>query len=167
MMARIAKIKFLSNEAGANQLMGAIIRENINEAISILNATSKDLTAPIREGGGIGEWIFKGTKGNSVAEINATIHCPDQFIPIRYRISFTQVGQRFELVDESVESERPTSSDQKDVYFFYRYQHGKPVLNVRIPDPSKTESDRKFRTLQRKDLDIDQSVPSFLLIQSF
>jgi len=88
-------------------------KSNLIEAISILNATPKDLTAPIREGGGVGEWIFKGTKGNSVAEINVTIYCPDQFIPLRYRISFTQVGQRFELVDEAVESERPKSSDEE------------------------------------------------------
>jgi predicted ATPase len=138
-------------------------KSNLIEALGLLEATPKDLTAPIREGGGVSEWLFKGAKGTPVAEINVTVHCPDEFIPIRHRLSFTQVGQRFELVDEAVENERPTTPDEDDVYFYYRYQRGNPVLNVRtIPSESGEASgeSRTRRYLRREDLDIDQSVLS-------
>ncbi len=147
-----------------NVLIGrnATGKSNLIEALSILNATPKDLIAPIREGGGVSEWINKGPKGNTIAGINATIFCPDQHIPLRYRLSFTQVGQRFELVDEAVESEHKKTPDEEDVYFFYRYEHGNPVLNVQMvsSDSSETEKERTFRSLRREDLDVDQSVLS-------
>lgn len=137
-------------------------KSNLIEALGLLQATPKDLTAPIREGGGVNEWLFKRAKGTPVAEINVTVYCPDEFIPLRYRLSFTQVGQRFELVDEAVESERPTTPHEEDVYFFYRYQRGNPVVNARTV-PSESPDIRKERTtrsLRREDLDIDQSVLS-------
>lgn len=136
-------------------------KSNLIEAFGLLQATPKDLTAPIREGGGVSEWLFKGSKGTPVAEINVTVNCPDKFMPIRYRLSFTQVGQRFELVDEAVEDERPTTRNEDDVYFYYRYQRGNPVMNVRtIPSESgeAAEESRTKRYLRREDLDIEQSV---------
>ncbi len=138
-------------------------KSNLIEAFGLLQATPKDLTAPIREGGGVSEWLFKGDKATPVAEINVTVNCPDKFMPIRYRLSFTQVGQRFELVDEAVEDERPTTPGEDDIYFYYRYQRGNPVMNVRpIPSGSDeaSEESRTKRYLRREDLDIEQSVLS-------
>jgi len=138
-------------------------KSNLIEAFGLLQATPKDLTAPIREGGGVSEWLFKGSKGTPVAEINVTVNCPDKFMPIRYRLSFTQVGQRLELVDEAAEDERPTTPDEDDVYFYYRYQRGNPVMNVRtIPSESgeASEESRTKRHLRREDMDIEQSVLS-------
>lgn len=137
-------------------------KSNLIEALGLLQATPKDLTAPIREGGGVSEWLFKGAKGTPVAEINVTVQYLEEFIPLRYRLSFTQVGQRFELVDEAVENERPTTQHEEDVYFFYRYQRGNPVMNVRTvsSEPPDTRKGRTTRSLRREDLDIDQSVLS-------
>lgn len=155
-------------------------KSNLIEAFALLQATPKDLTAPIREGGGVTEWLYKGKKGTPVAEINVTLNYPHECIPLRYRLSFTKVGQRFELVDESVEYERPTKPDEEDVCFFYRYQRGNPVLNtIIIPSDTKETHTvqetftpyaktssvamgprRMVRSLRREDLDIHQSVLS-------
>lgn len=155
-------------------------KSNLIEAFALLQATPKDLTAPIREGGGVTEWLYKGKEGTPVAEINVTLNYPHEGIPLRYRLSFTKVGQRFELVDEAVECERPTKPDEEDVCFFYRYQRGNPVLNAIItpPDvketrtvqeslshyakafPRATRQKRMVRSLRREDLDIHQSVLS-------
>ena len=62
------------------------------------------------------------------------------------------VGQRAELVDESLEDGSPALQTRDD--FFYRYQRGRPVLNV------KTAEERIRRELKRDDLPIDQSVLS-------
>jgi predicted ATPase len=136
-------------------------KSNLIEALGILCATPTDLTAPIREGGGVSEWLWKGSHNTPVAEINITTYYPDGIMPLRYRLCFTKVGQRLELVDEAVENER-SHHEENDVYFFYRYLKGLPVLNVRTTssEPAGTKQGRTERSLQREDLDLDQSVLS-------
>jgi predicted ATPase len=129
-------------------------KSNLIEAIALLKATPTDLTAPIRKGGGISDFLWKGEKGIPTAEITATLD-RDGSIPLRYRIGFSVVGQRLELVDEAVENERSYPGED-DVYFFYRYQQGRPVLNVK----TALEGQRSQRALRREDLIPDQSVLS-------
>ena len=74
--------------------------------------------------------------------------------PLRYRLSFTETGSRFELRDEAVENEKPTS-DKQDPFFYYRYQDGHPVLNVF----TEKEPGHK-RHLKREDVKYDQSILS-------
>jgi predicted ATPase len=133
-------------------------KSNLIEAVAVLQAAPGNLLDPIQTGGGINEWLWKGAERTPIAEIEATIFNPQGKMPLRHRLSLTMVGQRAELVDESIENEhRNWQSDHEDVYFYYRYQHGRPVLNV------KTESDpdgRARRELRREDLPLDQSVLS-------
>lgn len=141
-------------------------KSNLIEAISLLRATPKDLTSPIRDGGGVTEWLWKGTKQPPVAEISATIYCPFTIgrMPLRHRLSFTMVGQRFELIDEAVENEHAESARFDDVRFYYRYNAGRPVLNVSTCPAGTIETDsqacRMERKLRREDLALDQSVLS-------
>ncbi len=88
-------------------------KSNLIEAVGLLKATPNDLMSPIRDGGGVGEWIWKGRPATSfslttsphehtlpVAEIDATVCYPQSKarMPLRHRIAFKMVGQRFELV---------------------------------------------------------------------
>ena len=136
-------------------------KSNLIEAIGLLRATPRNLTSPIREGGGISEWLWKGDSNNPTAEIEATVDYPDGIMPLRYKICFTSVSQRLEIVDEAVEGEHP-SPGERDAYFFYRYMHGRPVLNVRtqLGEKAGTSIGRSRRSLQREDLSPDQSVLS-------
>jgi len=137
-------------------------KSNLIEAIGLLRATPKDLTVPIREGGGISEWLWKGEKGAPVALVEATVYYPEGIMPLRYRVCFTVVAQRLELMDEVIESERLGHLGETDPYFFYRYQGGRPVLNVRTTIESQpgTNQGRVQRSLRREDLSPDQSVLS-------
>jgi len=105
-------------------------KSNFIEAIGLLQAVPKDLVEPVREGGGISEWLWKGSEKTPIVEIDVTVDYPGGIMPLRHRLSFTMVGQRFEVVDEAIENERPQSETQDEVYFFYRYQGGRPVLKV-------------------------------------
>ncbi len=136
-------------------------KSNLIEALGLLRAASADLTAPIREGGGVGEWLWKGVPGTPIATIETTVAYPEGRLPLRYRLSFTMVGQRLELVDEAVENERAFAG-HTDAYFFYRYQNGYPTLNVRLRPEAQagSEDDRTSRKLRREDLKPDQSVLS-------
>jgi predicted ATPase len=133
-------------------------KSNLIEAVAVLQAAPGNLLDPIQTGGGINEWLWKGAERTPVAEIEATIFNPQGKMPLRHRLSLTMIGQRAELEDESIENEhRDWRSDHDDVYFYYRYQRGRPVLNV------KTEPDsegRARRELRREDLPLDQSVLS-------
>jgi predicted ATPase len=137
-------------------------KSNLIEVINLLRATPKDLPAVIREGGGIGDWLWKGGADNPTARIEATVYYPDGPMALRYRIAFTMVGQRLELVDEAVENERPLNAYEPDVFFFYRYQNGRPALNVRttFDEQGGVSEGRTRRFLRREDLIPDQSVLS-------
>lgn len=133
-------------------------KSNLMEVVAVLQAAAGNLLDPIQTGGGINEWLWKGAERTPVAEIDATIYNPQGKMPLRHRLSLTMVGQRTELVDESIENEHPDrTSGHEDAYFYYRYQRGRPVLNV------KTElapGGRARRELRREDLPLDQSVLS-------
>lgn len=130
-------------------------KSNLIEVLGLLQGIPSDLTKPIREGGGVNEWLWKGTKETPIARIEAIINYPEGRMPLRYRIDFTTVAQRLELIDEAIENENPNNNKQ-NVAFFYRYQQGHPVLNAR----RITENEPTRRQLRREDLKPDQSVLS-------
>lgn len=137
-------------------------KSNLIEALAILQAAPTDLGQPIRQGGGIGEWLWKGSKERGIAELEVILDNPSGAHDLRYRLSFTMVGQRFELVDESLENKEKSDLWEQDVYFFYRYQHGHPVLNVRdiSHDTSQIGGSPITRYLKREDMNPQQSVLS-------
>jgi predicted ATPase len=102
-------------------------KSNLIEAIGLLKATPTDLTAPIRKGGGINEWLWKGGKEPPIAEIEATLEYPQGARSIRYRIDFTVAGQRLEILDEIIENENRILPDEGNAGFFYRYQRDTPL----------------------------------------
>ena len=128
-------------------------KSNLIEALSLLQAAPRDLQAPIRVGGGIRDWLWKGSRGNVVATVNVTIEYFRGPMPLRYRLSFTETGARFELRDEAVENERRTNPFDAQPFFYYRFQEGHPVLSV-------VGETRFQRGLMREDVVPDQSILS-------
>jgi predicted ATPase len=133
-------------------------KSNLIEAIGLLQSAPGDLLDPVRTGGGIGEWLWKGSDRPPVAEIDTTVSYPAGKMPLRHRLKLTVVGQRAELVDQAIENEHRSSASDPDVYFYYRYQSGRPVLNVKTDGPP--DANRARRALKREDLAPDQSVVS-------
>jgi predicted ATPase len=80
--------------------------------------------------------------------------------PLRYRLAFAEVGQRLEIVDEALEEVTPRSG-QNHVDFYYQFQRGLPVINMRtLPTDRATRNPRTMRRLKREDLNPQQSVLS-------
>ena len=123
-------------------------KSNLIEAISLLQSAPKALASPVRDGGGIRDWLWKGDP-NPVATVEAVIENPHGHMPLRHVLSFTETAQRFELVDERIENEHPHQGE-RTAYFFYKYQQNHPVLNVRGDQ----------RVLQREMVDPEQSILS-------
>ena len=125
-------------------------KSNLIEAISLLKAAPQDLVAPIREGGGIGDWIWKGEAASQTAHVEAVIENPDGNQALRYAITFASAGQRFELSDERIENEQPYPG-QENPYFYFGYRNGRPYLNL---------SETEHRQLRREDVNPEQSILS-------
>jgi predicted ATPase len=73
--------------------------------------------------------------------------------PLKYRLSFTTIGLRVNIIDEAIEEvETPSGAEP---YFYYTFQQGRPVINIRVRTP---EGKQPERTMQWDDRSLDQSV---------
>ena len=92
-------------------------KSNLLESIDILRSAPRDLVAPIREGGGIHDWIWRGNP-EGAARIEAIVENPQGSQALRYWLGFAERGQRFELIEERIENEQ---SDEgcEEPYIYY------------------------------------------------
>ncbi|MCX6377341.1 MAG: AAA family ATPase, partial [Armatimonadetes bacterium] len=101
-------------------------KSNLIEAIGLLRSAPDDLRVIVSKGGGINEWIWKGMPG-STASIDAVVSNPAGNQPVRHVLEFREEKQAFRLEDERIENREPYEG-MHEPYFYYRYQHGRPVL---------------------------------------
>ena len=124
-------------------------KSNLIEAIGLLRATPQDLTAPIIQGGGVGNWIWRGEPKAPSAHVEAILHTPFGDKDLRHSFAFAEKQHRFELSDELIANETPYSGHHQPYIYFER--HGShAVLNFMHED--------RRRELQPDDLDTQKSV---------
>ncbi|MDR3089408.1 MAG: AAA family ATPase [Desulfobulbaceae bacterium] len=124
-------------------------KSNLLAAIELLRNAPEQLLRPIREGGGVRDWLWKGMEGTPTASLHVVVHNPNGRQNLRYQLSFTARNQRFDIVDESIECENPDDGhDAPD--FYYRFNDGHPTLNVQ----------GKKRALRHQDVDPVKSILS-------
>jgi predicted ATPase len=109
-------------------------KSNLIEAITLLRAAPRELTVPVREGGGVRDWLWKDRGASAVAEITATLDYPSGSMPLRHSISFAEVSQRFQVTDERVENVRPLPGREKP-YFYFGREGTRFMLNVATAGP--------------------------------
>ena len=127
-------------------------KSNFLEAFDLLKNAPTNIGKPIREGGGITDWVFKGAGNSSEAILDVVVRNPlpsSKYDELRYKISFGAVGQGFEITDEQLVSKEPDPGKVKP-YIFYDFNRGRPTLNIHDGESP--------RTLQREDIDITQSI---------
>ncbi len=130
-------------------------KSNFLEAFDLLRCAPSDITKPIREGGGVSDWLYKGDnkQGNAAIDVVVKNSLPNpKHNELRYAIEFNAVGQQFEIVDEKIVSKQPGYGETSP-YIFYDYVNGRPTLNI-LDDVNGY----KTRKLQREDIDITQSI---------
>ncbi|MBI4740051.1 MAG: AAA family ATPase [Betaproteobacteria bacterium] len=125
-------------------------KSNLLESIELLRSAPEQLLKPIREGGGVRDWLWKGAQVTPTASLEVLIANPKGPQNLRYQLAFTEVGQRFQIIDERVENEKPDSPKHPQPYFYYHFNQGRPALNVR----------GKRRSLQQEDVDLEKSILS-------
>lgn len=131
-------------------------KSNLINVLSVLRGAPLNLPEPIRRGGGTSEWLWKGRDRLAPASVEITVEHPDGIMPLKYGLSFTGVRNRFELWDEVLENEAPQSGHE-DPFFYYRYQRGDPVVNIR---PSSGNTRIEKRRLEREKVHPELSILS-------
>jgi predicted ATPase len=130
-------------------------KSNIFEAVELLKSTPTDFAAAIRDGGGPAEWLWKGTPRPAPAVVEVVVggSSPTKR-DLRYRLEFTASQTRVEVLDEAIEERTPIAG-KPDVLFYYRFNRGRPQINVR----STTNGTKTItRRLEKDSLQPDQSV---------
>lgn len=124
-------------------------KSNLIEAVELMRSAPKDLLIPIRDGGGVRYWLWKGAKKSPIAKIDAVFENPQGNRNLRYVLGFTEVSQQFLITDERIEGEQPDQGHNRP-YLYYEFLNGHGILNVRGEN----------RKLQHEEIDPVQSILS-------
>lgn len=140
-------------------------KSNLLEIISLLRAAPRDLSAPVKEAGGVRDWLWKGAE-NPTATIEAVVaNSVDPDMPVRHRFSFVEHGMRFEVTAERIENEEPFPSYTEPVYY-YRNENGYIKLRAKRQHQARIVSefgegeDNDERQLPRDKINPERSVLS-------
>ena len=125
-------------------------KSNLIDAISLLKAAPSGLQKPIREGGGAGNWIWKGKRSETIAEMEVVISSSGNKL-LRYRLTFHEDNQRFRLHGESLCPESVDAGPDPIPYF----DSDADSVHLLIDD-SRQETGRS--TVKEKPSASDQSV---------
>jgi predicted ATPase len=111
-------------------------KSNLIEVVALLQSTPRDLATPIREGGGIVEWLWKlppgrekGARSFPTATIEVSANPAHLRGPIDYRLSFTGVNYQLDVKDERVEA-AVNEKSQKNAQPYFGYVNGRPILRM-------------------------------------
>lgn len=114
-------------------------KSNLIEAIDLLRSTPKDILKPIREGGGVREWVWKGAGSATLdVTIKAVLYNPFSPLLLCHQLAFSEINQRFELKGESIDDALNTSEDlfadlSAKSYYVFRNGASDIVLNGASP----------------------------------
>ena len=144
-------------------------KSNFVEAMSVLRAVPRDLPKPIRQGGTVGDWLWKRGPGSEGVETatdtgdaprsaclelvfsGGTVAQGKGNPAVRYRLVFGVEGDSFVVLDERLENAEAAPGHPKP-FFYFGYENGRPMLSVRHRD--------KPRELRREFIDPAQSILS-------
>ena len=103
-------------------------KSNFIEALALLQAAPRDLSAPVKRMGGISEWLWKGDDASGEAVVKAVVNYPQNELPLLHTLKIVEHGGRFELKDEAIEYFREPV-DGSGAELLYRCRDG--VASVR------------------------------------
>lgn len=84
-------------------------KSNLIEAIGLLKEAPRDLHAPIREGGGVHDWIWRVDGSGGIAQVEVALSYGNNRT-LCYTLTFLEKGQRFRVNSEELRPEHPGSA---------------------------------------------------------
>ncbi len=138
---------------GLNVLIGANSagKSNFLSVLALLQATPTHLAHPIKERGGVSEWLWKGSGSEHQATVETLIDYPSGPRPLQHMWRITEHGSRLEVMEERIAFESPAKDDSSDL--IYRFQGRQALLRQR----QKKQRPLHFR---REELSPEESILS-------
>ena len=127
-------------------------KSNLIEAIGLLAAAPRSLSDAFRDGGGIGEWSWKGIKPRLSAKLGAVIGPStnlEQFLdpyPLAHTLTFREFSHSIDIQNETIQDTHEGKNNE--VYFSY------------ADDGPQIRQQGSMRTLDRKEFKTTESVLS-------
>ena len=127
-------------------------KSNFIEVLGLLRAAPTDVRVPIREGGGVEDWLWRGKPKPTSARLEVVVDNPRGKQPLRYSLEFGASAGRFKLLGETLENQHPYP--KKEVaYIYLTSSRAQATLNYRDPDNVE-----RTRQLRPEEVDSDQSI---------
>ena len=105
-------------------------KSNLLEVLGLLRAAPRELAGPIKRGGGVWEWLWKGDDSPGKATLEAVVNVSGEGgNPLLHELEFTDHGGLFEVTGERIEptESAPTSADAG---FRYRLHQGHHTFDL-------------------------------------
>lgn len=127
-------------------------KSNLLEVISLLQAAPQELIRPLREGGGVPNWIWQGQQ-TKPAVVSASVHIPRgaSHLEVKHTLEISDFFQMSIVNRERIETEVPRSE------VLYRYSSSDPDTPLLKPYGKLDE-----QRLNREDLNQQESILSQL-----
>ena len=133
-------------------------KSNFIEILALLKAAPRSLPQPVKEMGGVREWLWKGDGGTGEATIEALVDNPNGTMSLRHSLTIRENGGRFEVVDERIENEKPHGAKPQP-FFYYNFRRGHPMLKeTRKGEPENQQAPE--RPLEREQILPEESILS-------
>jgi predicted ATPase len=135
-------------------------KSNLLEALAILRATAGDLQSAVREGGGIGEYLWKGDP-TSTGTLQVTVSEPEPLLTdvISHRIELTQVSSRLEVSAEIIYANKLGTPAEFLLRPLYHLENGSASVVARLEGDTREMQVLDWKTgqsvlSQRRDPDL-------------
>ena len=113
-------------------------KSNLVEVIALLRAAPRDLTKPITQGGGVGNWIWRGVTKAPAAHVEVIVANADSSLVLRHRLAFAETDYRIQLTDEQIAKEDQNSGRDEPCIYFELGADG-PIFNGPIFNPDRNK----------------------------
>lgn len=114
-------------------------KSNLIEVIGLLKAAPSEISKPVREGGGVDDWLWRGQPRAETAELEAIVEYPGGRRQLRYGLAFGASSGHFTMVGERLEDERPSLDGEKPWVCFEADQR-KATINRRNSGDGQSDS---------------------------
>ena len=104
-------------------------KSNLIDVVHLVRSLPTDLQEPIRSGGGVDEWIWKGRSPTMRPAVELVVAYPYGQQPLRHLLELEGVIQKdISIRTERVENENPFPGHARP-FFFYEYAAGRAHVN--------------------------------------
>ena len=135
-------------------------KSNVIEALGLLAALPTDLAGAVRRGGGVREWIWKGTPEATSAVIEVLVWAAGRLagLDMRHHLTLGSDGSRLEVLEEVI-TEAQSSERLQGLGYLYYFLQGSGTITALVKDgkriartePGETLETNQSIIAQRKD----------------